>query len=234
VNSTEVIPMPNPRAMLLDFYGTLVKEDEAGTHEISRRIAAASPLDCHAKEIDSYWISRFRQLCTESVGPAFRSQREIALSSLEQTLREFHAKGLSANGLCRDKFDYWARPEILPTTRTTLASIPVPVCLVSNIDKDDLQSALRHVGLRFDLVVTSEDCRSYKPRPEMFRKALSLLGLAPDQVLHVGDSIRSDIAGAKAAGIRVLWINPGGRSAPPDLSPDYAAVDLSGVLDIVW
>jgi 2-haloacid dehalogenase/putative hydrolase of the HAD superfamily len=112
-----------------------------------------------------------------------------------------------------------------------LAACPVSVCVVSNTDDDDLQSALRHVGLRFDMVVTSEDCRSYRPRPEMFEKALSLLGLPAGEVLHIGDSIRSDIAGAKAAGIPMLWINPDGRQAPAELTPDYVSRDLTGLLE---
>jgi beta-phosphoglucomutase-like phosphatase (HAD superfamily) len=39
--------------------------------------------------------------------------------------------------------------------------------------------------LTIDLLVTSEDARAYKPRPEPFHLALDLLGLAPARVLHV-------------------------------------------------
>ena len=110
----------------------------------------------------------------------------------------------------------------------------VPVCLVSNIDNAELRSALWNVGLSFDHVVTSEDCRSYKPRPEMFARALSVLELEPDEVLHVGDSFGSDVRGAHAVGIPVLWINRGGRPAPSaDVTPDYVASDLTGLLAVL-
>lgn len=46
--------------------------------------------------------------------------------------------------------------------------------------------------------MTSEDARAYKPRPEPFRLALDRLGLCPGDVLHVGDSPASDVAGAQA------------------------------------
>jgi len=55
-------------------------------------------------------------------------------------------------------------------------------------DNADLASALKHVRMSFDHVVTSEDCRAYKPRPEPFQRALRLLGLEAHEVLHVGDS----------------------------------------------
>jgi len=220
-----------PQAVLLDFYGTLVEEDEAVTQQISRRLAAASPARPATEAVGSFWSRCFQRLCAESCGPAFRSQRRVEIQSLEQTLREFRADGLSADELCRDQFEYWRRPSILPEVKSVLAACPVSVCVVSNTDDDDLQSALRHVGLRFDMVVTSEDCRSYRPRPEMFEKALSLLGLPAGEVLHIGDSIRSDIAGAKAAGIPMLWINPDGRQAPAELTPDYVSRDLTGLLE---
>ena len=110
----------------------------------------------------------------------------------------------------------------------------MPVCVVSNIDTVDLRSALAHTDLSFDFVVTSEDCRSYKPRPEMFLRALGLLGMRPAEVLHVGDSRHSDVQGAKALAIPVLWINRAARSAPTgDLAPDYMASNLTGLADLL-
>jgi FMN phosphatase YigB (HAD superfamily) len=83
-------------------------------------------------------------------------------------------------------------------------------------------------------VVTSEDCKAYKPRSEPFKKALSILNLANEEVLHVGDSIRSDIQGAKAMRIPVLWINRKKRSFPAKLQhPDYTSIDLKGILEIL-
>ena len=80
---------------------------------------------------------------------------------------------------------YWQRPRIQPDTQELLATT-LPACLVSNIDRADLVAALAHHGLarRFAHLVTSQDARAYKPRPEMFRTALALLGLGPDEVIH--------------------------------------------------
>ena len=94
----------------------------------------------------------------------------------------------------------------------------MPVCVVSNIDRSDLEAALEYHGLVFDHVVTSEDVRSYKPRPEVFLEAMGLLGVAAHDLLHVGDSLSSDIAGANALGVPVAWVNRSGRDLPADMT----------------
>ncbi len=42
--------------------------------------------------------------------------------------------------------------------------------------------------------------------PEIFEAALAALGVAPDEAVHVGDSLKADVAGAAALGIRTVWI----------------------------
>ena len=222
-----------PRAILLDFYGTVVEEDDAPIADTCARIADVSPLRVRARAISSYWGRMFRQLCSESYGRAFRSQREIERLSLERVLREFQAD-LDLDHLLRPQYRYWAHPSIYRESKDILARCSIPVCLVSNIDNADLRSALAHNDLSFDMVVTSEDCRAYKPRGEMFKKALSLLGLSPGEVLHVGDSLAADVRGAKAQGIPVLWINRLHRDVPHGQdAPEYTFTDLRGLLDML-
>jgi 2-haloacid dehalogenase len=48
----------------------------------------------------------------------------------------------------------------------------------------------------------------------MFRRAMALLGVHPDDLVHVGDSLASDVAGADALGISAAWVNRGGRIRP--------------------
>ena len=51
------------------------------------------------------------------------------------------------------------------------------------------------------------DVRSFgKPDPAIYRPVLDLLGVEKHRVLAVGDALRTDIAGAKAAGIDSCWI----------------------------
>lgn len=57
-----------------------------------------------------------------------------------------------------------------------------------------------------DARVISAEVGAEKPAPEIFRHALTALGTPPTRALHLGDSARADVAGARAAGLRaLLW-----------------------------
>lgn len=47
-----------------------------------------------------------------------------------------------------------------------------------------------------------------KPDPAIFDPALQALGLAPDRVLYVGDTVHADVRGALAAGMQVIQLDP--------------------------
>lgn len=222
-----------PRAVLLDFYGTVVEEDGAPIARVCDEIARASSKTATSKEVSSYWGRVFNEICLRSHGSTFRYERELEQESLQEVLAHFDAH-LDSRKFSHILYDYWTRPTVFPESKDVIAECRVPICLLSNVDNADLSSALKHSGLSFDLIVTSEDCRAYKPRPEPFEEALSLLRLSSEEVLHVGDSLGSDVRGAKALGIPVLWVNRKGRKIPAGHErPDYVSTDLTGILDIL-
>jgi 2-haloalkanoic acid dehalogenase type II len=221
-----------PRAILLDFYGTVVEEDYVPISTICDRVACASMQGVTSREVSSYWGRRFGQLCSQSHGGAFRSQREVEQISLQEVLQYFDAD-LDGDRLNQILHEYWMRPELFPESKSVIAQCSLPICLISNIDEADLRSALGHTGLSFDGIVTSDGCRAYKPRPEPFRTALSILGMSSGEVLHVGDSLGSDVRGAKDMGIPVLWVNRQNRRLPNHARPDYMSADLNGLLTVL-
>ena len=166
---------PWPRAILLDFYGTIVEEDDPVVASICQEIAAASRTPATVDEIASSWWRVFQGLCAASYGHAFRCQRDIERASLETVLEQC-AADLAAEDLSARLYDYWSAPALFPESLAALAACQVPLCLVSNIDTVDLHAALAHLGIAFDHVVTSQDARAYKPRREPFERALALLG----------------------------------------------------------
>jgi 2-haloacid dehalogenase/putative hydrolase of the HAD superfamily len=217
---------------LLDFYGTVVAEDVEPSRRICERVAAASQEKAAVGELAAYFVEVYDKLCAASHGPNYRLQKEIERESVRQLLARFRAD-LEAEPLARMVIDYWSRPILFPEVRSVLARCFVPICVASNIDNQELFAAMKYHGLSFSATVTSEDCRAYKPRPELFQRALSLLGLPATEVLHVGDSRMNDVRGAQALGIPVLWINRDGRAFPTEWRrPDYEAADLTGLLRV--
>lgn len=220
------------QAVLIDFYGTLVEEDGPCLREIIQQLTAAATLACEPDSVLTTWSDLFEKACQKAYGVHFRSQREIELATLDLIVQRF-AADLDPLALSQPLYNYWQRPRPIDNAREFLTSVNVPVCIVSNIDNADLLAALNHLGWEFDLVVTSEDCRAYKPRPEVFYHALHLLSLEPDDVVHIGDSLRSDIAGATAVGIDTIWMNHSVRPNHGPL-PTFEAYFFDEALNWLW
>jgi putative hydrolase of the HAD superfamily len=83
------------------------------------------------------------------------------------------------------------------------------LAVVSN-SEGTVEAMLKDVGLRgyLETVVDSSVVGVVKPDPEIFRLALERLGLAPAEVVMVGDSPSADIAGARAIGARAALLDP--------------------------
>lgn len=91
----------------------------------------------------------------------------------------------------------------------------VAVAIVSNWDAR-LPELVASLGLdkRVDAVVASYEVGAEKPDPRIFAAALARLGSPPPaRVLHVGDSLSEDYAGARAAGLRALHLDRAARHA---------------------
>lgn len=81
-------------------------------------------------------------------------------------------------------------------------------------------------------VVISEELGIRKPRPEIFKEVIRVLDCAPREILHVGDSLRADVAGAAECGLRTVWLTR--RVADPEAEleghtgprPDFSLEDL--------
>jgi len=172
-------------------------------------------------------------MCYEAYGKNFRLQKDIAVESLEIVLQSLQST-LSGHELMKIIHEYWNAPKIFPESRDVFAQCNLPICIVTNVDDEFIYRALKKHGLNFSNVVTSELCRSYKPRADVFLKALSVLGLSHKEVLHIGDSYQNDILGAKAAGIPTLWVNRKKKKLnPEDVAPDFVSHTLNGVLDCI-
>lgn len=90
------------------------------------------------------------------------------------------------------------------------------------------------VGRLVDFVVVSEEFGAWKPDPTIFAEALRLGKATAAEAVFVGDSAEHDIAGARAAGIRAIWVNRTGRpwmiDAPP---PDHEVRSLDALHDLL-
>ena len=102
----------------------------------------------------------------------------------------------------------WAvYPDVVPTLEA-LAGQGMPLAVVSNWDSY-LPRLLELRGLSeyFQTVSVSAIEETGKPDAEIFRRTCARMSVAPEQALHVGDSLRDDFEGARAAGLKALLLD---------------------------
>ena len=84
-----------------------------------------------------------------------------------------------------------------------------PIGIVTNGPTEVQYAKLKLLGIDrlVDFVLVSEEFGVAKPDPQIFREALRLAGVRPEEAIFVGDSAEFDMAGAQAAGIPTVWVN---------------------------
>lgn len=73
----------------------------------------------------------------------------------------------------------------------------------------------------FDFVIFSQDIGVEKPQAEIFLSAFAQAGCAPEQLMHVGDSLASDVVGANAVGAISVWLNRHDEENTSNTVPTY-------------
>ena len=72
-----------------------------------------------------------------------------------------------------------------------------------------------------DIIIDSAQVGVSKPEQRIFTLALEQLGCAPHRAAYIGDSFERDVLGARAAGLRTIWL----RGIEPRVCPDPSMVD---------
>ena len=92
--------------------------------------------------------------------------------------------------------------------------------VITNL-RADLGPLIRRAGLEgiLDFSVTSVQAGIEKPHPPIFQEALRRAGVGPEDVLHIGDQVRSDVAGARDMGMQAALLDRGGWHEPVEGCP---------------
>ena len=115
-----------------------------------------------------------------------------------------------------------------------------PLTVVSNGFIECQHYKMEHTGLLpyFKHIVLSEEVNIQKPNPQIFEEAIEMNrteipGLQKSEVIMIGDSYTSDIAGAKAAGIDSLWVLNGDVTEQQKQDATYIVPRLRDVMTIL-
>jgi 2-haloacid dehalogenase len=106
------------------------------------------------------------------------------------------------------------------------------VGLISNIDDKLLGSTRRHLRADFDLVVTAQQVRSYKPDPAHFKECQRRIGGKQGWV-HMASSLYTDVQPCMKLKIPVIWINKRKEEPEGKQKPDAIVKDLRSAVTLL-
>lgn len=166
----------------------------------------------------------------------------------EEFIGDYHAyylkKGISEKNLWKVD-ELWRqlfakkKVELLPHAYSTLKRLherKIKLALVTNGDGARIREELKQHRIYsfFDVLVTADDVREFKPSPNGVIIALKRLGVKKSEVLYVGDS-EDDVKAGKRAGIKTAGMLAGlhSRERIEKAKPDYLLEKIDGVLQFV-
>ena len=85
----------------------------------------------------------------------------------------------------------------------------------------------------FSSTVFSDEVGFCKPDPRVFEKALRELKVRPEEAVHVGDLLRTDVVGAKNVGMKAVLVSNESDVRHVDCAPDYVISRLSELFDVL-
>lgn len=222
-------PLPaSPRLVLFDLDDTLC--DYAGARarrlEIAFRIAseqAGVPLDVDVSALIEESIA-VHPHSTEHFGEML-GRHGILNPQAVRAAREWYG---------RHRFHTLALFEDAVQTLSLVRAYPSVerIGLVTNGPSEVQRCKIDLLGVEpyVDFILVSEEFGMSKPERGIFAEALRLGEAHPGETVFIGDSAENDIAGAQAAGIAGIWINPSGRDWERD-SP-MPAHSVAGLAEV--
>jgi HAD superfamily hydrolase (TIGR01509 family) len=226
------------RAVFLDAGNTLVGLDYA---TIARRIWAEGHL-VEAPEVRSAEARARVRLDPHLAARQSTETSDVFTRYVRYVLEELGlAWGEGSERLVQDlrahnpPFGLWSvcLPEA-PGALEALRRLGLRLAVVSNSNGTVARLLEAHGLTRWlDAVVDSGVVGFEKPDPRIFRHAASILGVEPQEAVHVGDLYSVDVIGARAAGARAILLDPFGAWAVDDC-PKARDVDDAACLIARW
>jgi 2-haloalkanoic acid dehalogenase type II len=212
-------------AVTFDCYGTLI-DWEDGIASAFLREAAEDGVVLDRPRI----LAAYHELEPEIEAAQFRPYRDVLAAT---AMRVAQRLGWPLSGerarFLPDSLPGWQPfPDTNPALER-LAAAGHRLGILSNVDDDLLGETRRHLPVSFDVVVTAQQVRSYKPAHGHFLEARRRIG--SDRWLHAAQSFFHDVVPARELGIAVAWINRKAERPTGDVAADVELRNLMELAD---
>jgi 2-haloacid dehalogenase len=229
--SGTVEPKVMPKALIFDTFGTVV--DWRGS------IIEEGRAWSKGKQIEIDWAG-FADRWRAGYAPAMEKVRkgelpwtnldELHRKILDEMLKEFRMMPVMTDQEKDHWNRVWHRLKPWPDSVAGLTRLKkkFTIAPLSNGNVALLTDMAKHAGLPWDLILSAELARHYKPDREAYLTAVQLLGLKPEEVMMVAAHI-NDLEAARSFGLRTGFI-----FRPNEYGPDrHADKAAAGQFDVV-
>ena len=231
-------PVSPVKAMTFDLDDTLYDNEPiiaGATQALNNRIAELYP--AAAALPAAHWAAIKRDLIKTNQGLASdmgRLRYETLYHGLAIEKLAEHERHQAAQSL----FDYFyhARSDfaVNEEVRRVLAALAAKIPLIA-ITNGNVDTAKIGIDEFFTATYHASVSRPSKPHRHMFDEAAQTLGLAPHEILHVGDNLEKDVLGAHRAGLQTAWI---AVNRPMDLRYEdvrvLPSIQLHSLAELLW
>ncbi len=185
--------------LLLDVAGTLL-------YKPTLQPKMLDVLASHGYSVDPATLKYHHKIFTETIFFPDRTSREFYQNFNRELLLSLGI--IPSSQLLEDIFSNcsYLPWEPFPDT-AVLAEMNVPMGIISNFNttlKDKLEANFK---VKFAHVLVSEELGIHKPSVEFYRRAIDQIGLDPQDIVYVGDSIKLDLEPALKLGIQALLVD---------------------------
>jgi putative hydrolase of the HAD superfamily len=204
------------RAIFFDAVGTLFHLNGTVGHHYAS-VANEVGLTLDPRELDDAFYSAWKKMPRRAAiaGPRenddkgwWRELVDIVLDQVAPSLSEF-----DRDNFFEIAYEHFAESgvwELYPEVPGVLEQLQLrfQLAVISNFD-GRLRFILEHLGISkfFAHIFISSEIGADKPDPEIFRRALKLIDLKSNEVLHVGDDPQRDWEAASAAGLSIFRLD---------------------------
>ena len=193
------------KAVFTDYTGTMVKEDEPNTRELLGYFMTHSDIKDPAQALKIVW-GKVKEIEAVSFGDAF-----AAIDERTDRILSYLVENCGLKGDLKYMHEIWSRiwvhAPLFEDVKPFFERTKLPIYVLSNDDMCYLEESMKLKDLKPAGIISSEMARACKPNRAIFEKALETAGVSADEVVHIGDSITSDVEPAKKMGITPIYLS---------------------------
>jgi 2-haloacid dehalogenase len=188
--------------LTFDCYGTLIDWEAGVADALTPFLGARSSPDRRTL------AARYIEIEAQVEHEAYRRYRDVLTEAGARLMRELgHPLPPGREAVLANSLPNWRPFPEVPESLRRLRDAGYRIAILSNVDRDLIAASVPRLGVAPDLIVTAEDCRSYKPAPGHWTAFQARTGAGPQRAIHVAASVYHDILPAAALGYRTIYVN---------------------------